>query len=317
MIEELKKKPSAFPPYEANKCFGKRAFGMNFILYYSGLDKYGKNKWLNDDKYGFKYHNLEQKLWGGRIRKPEQDMMDLNYRLVNAATPEENERMVKEVYYETVEMFLDKMIRKVFEEFTVYPDDVGIVDKLFIKGFYGFYSVRLPIDTVVKQLTQNFKYFKYNKDSESPKMRRLVEEIVNGLKDLGAPTRKEEQAREEEQARMLEEYYPNTYYLSYKDEQKVFRSRQEKAKKVLRKRVQSGKFQDKLKRVKSKIQAKKLMNISRKIKQNNSLRKLVRSKVAKLRKKNDVEFVGKLSAEQQLMKRLEDAIKKGEVIDLT
>jgi len=272
MIEELKKKPSAFPPYEASLCFGKRAFGMNFILYYSGLDKYGKNKWLNDDKYGFKYHNLEQKLWGGRIRKPEQDMMDLNYRLVNAATLEENERMVKEVYYETVAMFLDKMIRKVFEEFTVYPDDVGIVDKLFIKGFYRFYGERVPIDTVVKQLTQNFKYFKYNKDIESPKMRRLVEEIVNGLKDLGVPTRKEEQAREEEH---------------------------------------------KLKIVKSKIQAKKLMNISRKIKQNNSLRKLVRSKVAKLRKKNDVKFVGKLSAEQQLMKRFEDAIKKGEVIDLT
>lgn len=301
MIEELRKKPLAFPPYDATKCTGKRAFGANYMLYLSVPDNKGKGKsrWIADEKYGFRYENTKETPHGHRplFGKPKlpQELIVLNQILVNA-DEDENERLISNLYNKTLQDFIEKIIETKFGQMHMYPDDKDIVDKLIRKSQRQRLLDSPYLDKMVPQLKKNFKYFQNNEDEAKRDMRARVEHIVdryrredNELRRNGLPTQKDKDM---------------AYFRGIADER-------ERATENLNKYHKSRKV------------AAALLKVARSIKAKNIMRKSIRRiksggrNKSRKRKSAEVEFVEQLTIEQQLKKRAKEAARKGEMIDLS
>lgn len=222
VVPKLKKLPLNFPPYDAKLCEGKKAFGMNFKLYYSNGDK-----WKADDEFGFNYHDIDfetpdQKWYDQHNRRRAEieenkrklrDELDkVNTRLLNAKLYE-NDTIVKEIFDETVELFLKEVIYNKLRSLRIYSNEFSelndhqIREKLFRDYYNPNVSYSHPLgDKNLKSLDDilkiKFSYFKrcfakHDKNNcrreADLMMLEIVNKIIKKIRDLEKIARQEVQ----------------------------------------------------------------------------------------------------------------------------
>lgn len=222
VVSKLKKLPLNFPPYDAKLCEGKKAFGMNFKLYYSNGDK-----WKADDEYGFNYHDIDFETPDPRWydhhnrrraeieenkRKLRDELDKVNSRLVNAKLYE-NDTIVKEIFDETVELFLKGVIYNKLHSLRIYSDEFNELNdhQIRVKLFRDYYNPNVSFshplgDKNLKSLDDilkiKFSYFKRcfakqdknncHREAENM-MLEIVNKIIKKIRDLEKIARQEVQ----------------------------------------------------------------------------------------------------------------------------
>lgn len=222
VVPKLKKLPLNFPPYDAKLCEGKKAFGMNFKLYYSNGDK-----WKADDEYGFNYHDIDFETpdprWYDRNnmrrreieenkRKLRDELDKVNSRLVNAKLYE-NDTIVKDIFDETVELFLKEVIYNKLQSLRIYSNEFSELNdyQIRLKLFTNYYNPNVSFshpysDENLKSLDDilkiKFSYFKrcfakHDKNNchqqANLMMDQIVNKIIKKIRDLEKIARQEVQ----------------------------------------------------------------------------------------------------------------------------